>query len=281
MIWGQLALICAIKDSGENIGVIESYRRAWRKILSYWWVTFLTTSIVLGGSFLFVVPGIIFSVWFSMAVYILVAEDIKGMDALMKSREYVRGRWLSVFWRFLFLSLLAMIFLLPLSLISKFIPFSSFVELVFSLFFAPLSATYLFLIYSNLKSVKGDFVFEPAKIKKWPFILTAIIGLLIVPATILTLIVFTSMDSAREKARDARRQSDIMQIQMALELYQMDNNSYPSSLDELSSSGIYSSTIIDSKTKKHYQYKVLKEGSDYEICAEMETKEKKCLTPWD
>ncbi|PIW91096.1 MAG: hypothetical protein COZ91_02275 [Candidatus Nealsonbacteria bacterium CG_4_8_14_3_um_filter_39_7] len=68
---------------------------------------------------------------------------------------------------------------------------------------------------------------------------------------------------------------------MALELYQMDNNSYPSSLDELSSSGIYSSTIIDSKTKKHYQYKVLKEGSDYEICAEMETKEKKCLTPWD
>jgi len=53
MIWGQLALICAIKDSGENIGVIESYRRAWRKILSYWWVTFLTTSIVLGGSFLF------------------------------------------------------------------------------------------------------------------------------------------------------------------------------------------------------------------------------------
>ncbi|OQX00469.1 hypothetical protein BWK69_01345 [Candidatus Parcubacteria bacterium A4] len=212
-----------------------------------------------------------------MAVYILIVEDIKGMDALMKSREYIRGRWLSVFWRLLFPSLLVAIFFLPLFFISKFIPFGFFVEFIFSLFFVPLLMIYHFLIYKNLKSVKGEFIFEPAKIKKWPFILTAIIGLLIVPA-ILALIVSTGTNSAREKARDAQRQLDIMHIQMALEFYQMDNDGYPSSLDKLSSSGTYSSNIVDPKTKKPYQYRVLKGGSDYEVCAEMETKEEKCLT---
>lgn len=99
--WGQIALIYAIKDTEERIGIMESYRRGWGKILSYWWMSFLTSIIIFGGLFLFVIPGIIFSVWFSLGIFVLIAEDRKGMDALLKSREYVRGRWGSVFWRFL------------------------------------------------------------------------------------------------------------------------------------------------------------------------------------
>ncbi len=53
-------------------------------------------------------------------------------------------------------------------------------------------------------------------------VVIAIIGLLSTLAVV-------ALGSAREKSRDARRLSDIKQIQTALELFYTDNNSYPSS----------------------------------------------------
>ncbi len=53
-------------------------------------------------------------------------------------------------------------------------------------------------------------------------VVIAIIGLLSTLAVV-------ALGSAREKSRDARRLSDIKQIQTALELFYTDNNSYPTS----------------------------------------------------
>ncbi|MFZ3011511.1 MAG: type II secretion system protein [Minisyncoccia bacterium] len=56
-----------------------------------------------------------------------------------------------------------------------------------------------------------------------------LIELLVVVAIIslLSSVVFASLNSAREKARDARRISDLHQIQVALEMYFNDYNRYP------------------------------------------------------
>lgn len=56
-----------------------------------------------------------------------------------------------------------------------------------------------------------------------------LIELLVVVAIIgvLASVVLASLNTARAKGRDARRQSDIHQIQNALELYYTDNGSYP------------------------------------------------------
>ncbi len=56
-----------------------------------------------------------------------------------------------------------------------------------------------------------------------------LIELLVVISIIglLSSIVLTSVNSARAKARDARRIADLKQIQLALELYYADNNAYP------------------------------------------------------
>lgn len=57
-----------------------------------------------------------------------------------------------------------------------------------------------------------------------------LIELLVVIAIIgmLSSVVLASLNSAREKARDAKRMSDMRQLQTALEMYYNDNNSYPS-----------------------------------------------------
>jgi len=56
-----------------------------------------------------------------------------------------------------------------------------------------------------------------------------LIELLVVIAIIgiLSSVVLASLNSAREKSRDARRVSDIKQLQLALELYFDDNGTYP------------------------------------------------------
>lgn len=62
-----------------------------------------------------------------------------------------------------------------------------------------------------------------------------LIELLVVIAIIgiLSAVVLTSLNSARQKARDARRISDIKQIQLALELSYDANGTYPAALSAL------------------------------------------------
>jgi len=62
-----------------------------------------------------------------------------------------------------------------------------------------------------------------------------LIELLVVIAIIgiLATIVMVSLNTARSKARDARRVSDVRQLQLALQMYYDANGSYPSALSGL------------------------------------------------
>jgi prepilin-type N-terminal cleavage/methylation domain-containing protein len=68
-----------------------------------------------------------------------------------------------------------------------------------------------------------------------------LIELLVVIAIIgiLSSVVLASLNSARVKGRDARRVSDVKQLQLALELYYDNNQSYPVG------SGAASTTLVD------------------------------------
>lgn len=280
-VWGQLALIYAIKDRQENIGLVEAYRRGRSKILSYWWVLLLMGFITIGGFILLIIPGIIFAVWFSLAIFIVVSEDLKGMAALLKSKGYVRGRWGSVFWRFLLIG----IFYVAISLFITFIfwllniPYSSEInKFIMGLFLTPLMVTYMFLLYSNLKTMRGDVAFTPTEEKKTAFILVGILGFLIVPIGLFSSIFLVSLKVAREKGRDYLREKQVKSIQLGLELYRGDNNNYPSSLGELSPKYL-PNTPVDPSTGQVYKYQLEAGSLDYKVCADMEmTKTETCVT---
>ena len=212
-------------------------------------------------------PGIIFAVWFSWAVFVLIAEDLKGMNALLKSKEYVKGKWGSVFWRLLFIYGISFILIFTLLKIFLGKEISNF---VIGLFLTPLVTIYLFLLYSHLKSLKGEFTFSPNSGKKASFIFVGILGLLF------TFGIQFLIGSAREKTRNAKREADLRVIQTGLELYYAEYGSYPVSSDKLSSDSF---TIpVDPKSNKPYPYQLQQGGKDYKICAQMERKEQKCLT---
>ncbi len=180
--WGQLALIYAIKDHQEKIGVTEAYRRAREKFFSYLWLIILIFFINFGALLFFIIPGLIFIIWFSLAGFILVAENLKGMKALLKSREYIRGKWWVICRKYLFIGFLSLIFTLAFIFVfnSLKIPFGQQIaQFLVNLFLLPLIITYIFLIYENLKTLKGEFVFEVQTKEKIKIIFISLFGYLL------------------------------------------------------------------------------------------------------
>ncbi len=141
--WGGAALVFAVAN--ETLGVRDSLVKGWERLGSFVWVYSLTGFIIGGGFFLCVVPGVIFYVWFFFSQFVLAAEGDRGMAALLKSKEYVRGRWLDVFFRVFVLWII--------SVVAGMIPFAgSFLSIVF----IPFSMIYHYRIYAELREIRGE-----------------------------------------------------------------------------------------------------------------------------
>lgn len=103
-----------------------------------------------------------------------------------------------------------------------------------------------------------------------------LIELLVVIAIIgiLSSVVLASLNSARKKGRDARRVSDVRQLQLALELYYDKNNAYPQVADldssTLVSDGFLAAIPHDPSDQDDYSYAYAANGTDYHIGATLE-----------
>ncbi|MBI2047822.1 MAG: prepilin-type N-terminal cleavage/methylation domain-containing protein [Parcubacteria group bacterium] len=90
-----------------------------------------------------------------------------------------------------------------------------------------------------------------------------LIELLVVIAIIgiLSAVVLASLNSARQKSRDAKRVADLKQMQLALELYFDDNNStYPATTAGLTTGG-YIPVIPQDPNGTAYSYSALGSGA--------------------
>src|SRR3989344_3640649 len=131
----KVAVYIAIKE--DNIDARGALSMAWNKIGSFFWISLLTGLAVIAGFILLVIPGIIFSVWFSFAIYVLISENVKGTDALSKSKQLVLGNWWPVFGRILIMMIIVIL-----------ISWIRFLGPIINVFFvAPFSLVYLFLLY--------------------------------------------------------------------------------------------------------------------------------------
>jgi hypothetical protein len=181
-VWSYAALICAIRDSQAKIGTTEAFRRAWPKIIPLSWTFLLVFLICEMGFIFFIIPGIIFYIWFILASYIPMNENIGGLNALLKSKAYVQGHWWNVLGKALFILMLHIpIYALLILTNSQNETVKQTIQYLIinpiSLFLAPLITAYSFQLYKNLKEAKGEFEFKPNK-KGWT-IFAAISGLII------------------------------------------------------------------------------------------------------
>lgn len=174
-LWSQAALIYAVKSEG-NIKVKEAYRRSFSKVAAFIWIAFLSSLIIFGGFMFFIVPGLIFAVWFSMVYFVIIDENLRGTDALLRSREYIRGNFFKVAGLLLGLFLYLLVILIVLSVLgivlaavvtgllvsSGLVDVESAVrqlnnaeiKLDFSFVLYPISIAYTYFVYRHLQEIK-------------------------------------------------------------------------------------------------------------------------------
>lgn len=158
-LWASVSLIYAVKEREQKISIKESLAKGWHKIIPYLWISFLAGLIIFGGLILLIIPGIIFAIWYSLANYILVSEDLRGMKALSRSKYLIKGKMGSVVWRYFVMAII-------IGIISWTVTFlfnstagkvaGEIVNVIISIFSMPFTVIYTFLIYEDLKTIKEN-----------------------------------------------------------------------------------------------------------------------------
>jgi hypothetical protein len=197
----QISFVLAIKNPGQ------SFKEVFKNSNSYFWkfllVSILTGILVILWSLLLIIPGIIFAVFYSLAIYTLFFEDFAGRQALRRSQELIKGYWWAVFGRLLFAGVLFFIVIviwsLPVSLIVgllSLIPGAAFVASIVGLLLVNFALLllqqmymiYFYLIYRDTAAVKGKSNLEKGKTSKvWAIILTALFFLLYLSSFLMTI----------------------------------------------------------------------------------------------
>ncbi len=164
----HIALLLLIKNPSPEIKLIDLYKGAVPWTAGFVFVSFLAAMSELGGMFLFVIPGIIFAIWFIFTTVVLIFENQRGWQALRRSRELVQEYWWAVLGRLLVLGL----FILLLAIIGSILtavarvisaePFHTILRWLAELYgyllpflYTPLSLIFLVFIYQELVKIKG------------------------------------------------------------------------------------------------------------------------------
>lgn len=167
MIWGYSALLNKINKLNEQMGIKDAYMSAKPLILPLLLTGLLTGIFTLIGLILLVIPGIIVGVFLSMAMYVVVAEGKKGMDAVKASKAYVDGYWWSVFGRILLMTIVIAVISGVIGSLAQSVlgyKIGMLIQNVIGLALTPFAALFMYNMYLNLRQIKGGSAPAPAPI---------------------------------------------------------------------------------------------------------------------
>jgi hypothetical protein len=158
------ALAYSVTD--ESVGLRKALRNGWQRKWAFGWLVAAFGFITMGGFMLFFIPGVIMGTMFAFSFFILAKEDVRGMDAMLKSREYIRGRGWTVF-----------LSLLVIWLVSSAVGGVPLIGPLLFIAFMPFMMFYIFILYENLRETAPPLeAFEGALTDKALCLLTGIVG---------------------------------------------------------------------------------------------------------
>jgi len=176
--WFAAATIVVLRDNRETFGLGQAMRRSKRYAFPLFWVMILAGLAIFWGWIFFIIPGIVFTIWFLFSRYCVVIDNEKGAAAISKSREYVRG----YFWKIFLLGLLGTITIFIvygiLDAIAR-LPLGNLLYIAATVAIAPIPAIYLYLIFDHLKKIKGGSPMPVSKPQKTLVSSLAAVGLIV------------------------------------------------------------------------------------------------------
>lgn len=176
MIFLTITNIQIINNDKES-SLAEIFKSSFPLILPYIGTSALVTILVLGGSFLFIIPGIIIGIFLAFSLFEIVLGKTKKVEAMRNSYKMIKQNfgWFLKKIAILFLIFLGITLLLDIFSNNNlfFISFlSEIVSFVFSLVSPFLSLIYSILVY---KQIKKNTDFNQENKFSW-IVITSIIG---------------------------------------------------------------------------------------------------------
>lgn len=161
-VWATVAQLYAIKDQAEGIGWKEAYKRSRPKINPFFSTGLLSGLAVLGGFILFIIPGVIFALWFSQSPYVVVEEGLSNTSALKRSKYYVQGRWSQIFGKLFYMGAITLLLYIALAIVLAILASifglrpenTSWISNVFSVIWTPLVTVYGYLLYKYARATR-------------------------------------------------------------------------------------------------------------------------------
>lgn len=95
-IWANVALIKNIRElmlNNQPLKIKEALRISSPLIFPIIYTSILVGVFILLGMVLFIIPGIIISVWLCFVYYLVIFENRAGWSAIKQSKKMVSGRW--------------------------------------------------------------------------------------------------------------------------------------------------------------------------------------------
>jgi hypothetical protein len=187
--WVGAAMIIVLRDKLESFGIREALKRAKPYAIPFLWITLASGLMIFAGTVLFIIPGIIFSVWFFCARYLVVTGKERGFDALLKSREYARG----IFWKIFLLTLSGSIVSYIFSALLDPLKGSGsgqIITLIVTFLISPLWLIYFYLVFDYIRKIKGDVEIAAKAGQKNIYIAIAGLGLAVIAVIAGLLIMF-------------------------------------------------------------------------------------------
>ena len=168
----------------------EAYIYAFKKWGLFIWVGVLVSFYVFGGFFLFLIPGVLFALWFSLASSIALFENVKGLEALARSREYIRGQIGVVYFRFFVLSLILFLFIAATNIITGILALINFYlsisinVFIFNLILIPLSHIQAIFLFKEIQFRRANKVLVVGEQKMKKLLIVPLVGILLLIAVI-------------------------------------------------------------------------------------------------
>lgn len=237
-----------------------------QKFWNFLGVSLLYASIVTLGYILLIVPGVIASVMFFFAPWLVVDKGLGPIEALKASARITKGNR----WR-----------ILALMGATVLVSFLGALALIVGLLVAiPVVALATAAAYRRL-SVAADAGSAPQRLSggEVGFLVAGLLIPLIAVIGILASVVLASLNVAREKGMAAQSAADLKLLQLSVELYALQHGSYPETLDEAAADPQMGDSL---STIRLEEYSYAAENDSYILCSNTSTPEGgECVTPED
>jgi len=182
----------------EGVRFWPHFRWAWRHIIPIFLLIFYIQIITQAGFILFVIPGLVATIYLGYAKYVLAQDDVRGIAALIRSFELVYGRFWAIVGRKLFL--IAVIFMLVIAeaALLSIEPLLGLLGLPFLILALYVVFCAVIALYESVIIVKLIHIFserDQANLKKW-LIIVVLVGLFFSLVSFFNMI--SSIDSSQE-----------------------------------------------------------------------------------